>query len=380
MFPETKTHRMSEETLEILIKQAMAQSGQQISIGWQGGEPTLMGLPFFKKAIELQKKHGRGKVIGNGLQTNGLLFDEQWARFLARNKFLVGLSIDGPEHIHDHYRFMSGGQGSWSKVLEKGKLLLDGGVEVNALTVVNDYSVKFPEEIYNFHKDLGLTFMQFIPCVEPDPEDSKRAAPFSVSGEGLGEFYVKLFDLWLSDFVDGVPQTSVRFFDSVFYHYVDMAPPECTLLEECGIYVVVEHNGDVYSCDFFVEPEWKLGNIKDDLLIDLLNSERQAEFGKIKSDLPGACKKCEWLDYCRGGCTKDRLRDPSDKKLNHFCTAFKMFFEHADPQLKAIAKKWKEEHGIQDVSSSGPSGKSKPGRNDSCPCGSGLKYKRCCGK
>jgi len=316
----------------------------------------MMGLPFFQKAIELQEQYHSGQVIGNGMQTNGILLNKEWAKFLQRRRFLVGLSIDGPEHAHDHCRFIKGGKGSWSKVCDSAKLLLDSDVEVNALSVVSDYSVGFPEEIYEFLKGLGIRYMQFIPCVEADsvaPSDGRRhkkpdrVAAFSAPAEKLGKFWRKLFDLWLADFKEGIPTTSIRFFDSVFYHYVGLEPPECALLKECGNYVVIEHNGDVYSCDFFVEPTWKLGNIRDDLLIDLLNSKKQVNFGKLKSNLTGKCKKCSWLKYCQGGCLKDRARNPANRELDYFCPAYETFFKHADTHLKKLAIKWKADRAIK---------------------------------
>lgn len=340
-FLGAKIHRMSHEILEETIKQVFAQPLQAVSIGWQGGEPTLMELPFFEKAIAFQIRYGKGKSVGNGLQTNGLLIDKNWAKFLKEYNFLVGLSLDGPEHIHNRYRLRLGGQDSWTEVVDRARLMLDEGVEVNALVVVNDYSVQFPQEIYEFHKGLGLDHMQFIPCVETDPADTSRAAPFSAPAGDLGRFLNTLFDLWLADFREGLPTTSIRFFDSVFYRYVDRNPPECDLLAECGNYVVVEHNGNVYACDFFVEDRWKLGNVMKGKLVHMLNSARQNEFGGRKADLPNACLACEWLRFCRGGCTKDRLRDARDQGLNHFCQAYKAFFGHADGQMRRLAADWK---------------------------------------
>ncbi len=385
LFPGVRTHRMGEEILEEMTKQIMNQSQDQVSFSWQGGEPTLMGLPFFKKAVELQMKHGRGHVVGNGLQTNGLLIDGQWAEFLKEYRFLVGLSIDGPEHIHDRYRLMRNGKGSWSRVADKARLLLDSGVEVNALAVLSDYSVRFPEEIYEFFKSIGLDYMQFIPCVELDPNHPEQSAPFSVSPEEYGAFLCKVFDLWMADFIDNSPSTSIRFFESVFFHYAGLIPPECTLLEECGVYVVVEHNGDVYSCDFFVESDWKLGNVMRDELKTLLNSEKQREFGGMKSALPMECRECPWLRFCRGGCTKDRFHNPQEKTSNYLCPSYKMFFEHADWRLKKLADEWKDRqtfaslHRQADVESEHQPLK-KIGRNAPCPCGSGEKYKKCCGR
>mgnify|MGYP000880636602 FL=1 len=341
LFEGSPRHRMSIDTLEETIKQVMQQSGAYVTFGWQGGEPTLMGLDFFKKVIEFQKKYGDGKTIGNGLQTNGILIDNDWAKFLSEYNFLIGLSIDGPEDIHDHYRKTKSQKGSWKKVLSTSKRLLEHGVEVNALTVVNDYSVKYPEEIYNFHKSIGLTYQQYIPCVERDISDPSLLAKYSVEPKQFGEFLCKLFDLWINDFNGEIPSTSIRYFDSVFYNYVGMPAPECTLLSECGNYVVIEHTGDVYSCDFFVEPSWHLGNLHENRIIDMLNSDRQNEFGKMKSTLPQKCKSCDYLKYCWGGCTKDRINSNDPNKVSHFCESYLMFFEHADSKMKALSDNWK---------------------------------------
>jgi uncharacterized protein len=381
-FPGAKVHRMSENVLEEMVKQVLQQGGRYVSFGWQGGEPTLAGLPFFEKAVGFQMKYGNGKSVGNGLQTNGILLDDAWANFLRKYNFLVGLSIDGPEHVHDHYRTYKGGQKSWAQVVDRAKMLLDAGVEVNALTVVNDYSVQFPDEIYEFHKALGLNFMQFIPCVETDPGQPGQATPFSVSAEAYGRFLVRLFDLWCADFDGAVATTSIRFFDSVLHKYVGLSAPECTLMETCGVYVVVEHNGDVYACDFFVEPEWKLGSIRDGRLVDMLSSPLQSKFGLWKQDLPEKCRQCKWLGSCRGGCTKDRTRDPRDNNLNHFCKSYMMFFEHADAQLRTLASDWMHRNAapvIPAVSETLGRDDRNIDRNDPCPCGSGKKYKRCCG-
>jgi len=342
LFGGTPARRMPEDVLEETMRQLLTQPVPGISVGWQGGEPTLMGLPFFEKAVEFQARYGRGKSVGNGLQTNGLLLDADWAAFLRTYNFLVGLSLDGPEEVHDRYRRMAGGQPTWSRTVDAARLLLASGVAVNALTVVNDLTAGRAREIYEYHRSLGLVHMQFIPCVETDPESPSRAAPFAASGEAFGRFLCEVFDMWLADFRDGAPTTFVRFFDSVFYRYVGREPPECDLAEECGTYLVVEHNGDVFACDFFVEPGWRLGNVMEGKLVHMLNSARQREFGERKSALPDACRACEWLAACRGGCPKDRLRDPSDRGLNHFCAGFKVFFEHADERLTSLAADWQK--------------------------------------
>lgn len=341
LFPKEKAPRMSLRILEETISQGLQQAPQHISFCWQGGEPTLMGLPFFRKVVEFQKKYGAGKSVGNGLQTNGVLINQEWAEFLGRYNFLVGLSLDGPEHIHDHYRFAKNGKGTWGKVNAAARVLLDSGVETNALIVVNDYSANYPEEIYQFHKEIGINYMQFIPCVETDLSMPDKAAGFSVSAEKYGDFLNKNFDLWYADIKDRVAETSVRYFDSVFHNYVGLVAPDCTLAQVCGSYVVVEYNGDVYSCDFFVENDWKLGNVMTHRLDEMLNSSRQAEFRNMKAELPQECKICEWLEKCWGGCTKDRIRDLRDNGVNHFCLSYKMFFEHADNRLTELAAQWK---------------------------------------
>ncbi len=341
VFPGTAIHRMSETVLAETIRQLLEQKTPEVSIGWQGGEPTLAGLDFFRKAVELEKAYGRGQSVGNGLQTNGLLLDRAWARFLREYRFLVGLSLDGPREIHDRYRVRAGGQPTWAEVVDRAKLLLDEGVEVNALAVVNAETVRRPAEIYCFLKDLGLAHMQFIPCLETDPNDSLSAAPFSSPGEAYGDFLITVFDLWIGDFRDGKPSTFIRLFDSLFFLYAGLEPPDCTLLPECGTYLVVEHDGSVYACDFFVEEGGKLGNVRDGRLEHMLNSARQTAFGRRKAELPEPCRECEWKLLCRGGCPKDRIRDPRDRGLNHFCVGMRAFFAHADPVFKRLAADWK---------------------------------------
>jgi uncharacterized protein len=343
LFPEQKTHRMSEEILKETVKQVMRQGGNQVSFGWQGGEPTLMGRGFFDLAAQYQARFGRaGQVVGNGLQTNGILIDESWASFLRDARFLVGLSLDGPQHVHDRYRRFKSGQPSWERVVHARDLLLNTGVEVNALVVVTDYSARFAREIYRFHKENGLAHMQFIPCIEADPTGSGTIAPYSVSPEAYGNFLCELFDLWINDFRYDQPTTFVRWFDSVFYTYVELPAPECTLLEICGDYLVVEHNGDVFSCDFFVAPEWCLGNVMTSALSDLLNLPLQNSFGTIKAQLPKECYECLWLKHCRGGCPKERERNPDDCGLCYSCESYKMFFSYADDRLRKLADRWRE--------------------------------------
>lgn len=343
LFAASPMHRMSPEVQEEVIRQVMQQGGDSVSLAWQGGEPTLMGLPFFERAIELEKKYGRNQMVGNGLQTNGMLLDESWALFLRKYEWLVGISLDGPAHIHNHYRLDKGGAYTHQRVENNARMLLDNQVATNVLCCLTDYSVRFPDELYNYFKNLGLTWMQFIPVVETDPSDPSRAASFSVTANAYGEFLCRIFDLWIADFRNGEPTTSVRHFESVFHSYVGMEAPECTQMKECGPYVVIEHNGNVYSCDFFVEPKWKLGNVMTGRLTQMLNSKQQEIFGAAKAVLPGECRRCPWLSKCYGGCTKDRIKDPEDQRKPRFCHAYQMFFAHADNTLRLMASRWKQQ-------------------------------------
>ncbi|MBN2356287.1 anaerobic sulfatase maturase [candidate division KSB1 bacterium] len=352
LFPTSAPRRMSREVLRETMLQTMQSGESQVNFGWQGGEPTLMGLPFFETAVQFQARYGKaGHTVGNGLQTNGLLIDASWAAFLRESQFLVGLSLDGPAHIHDRYRRFRSGKHSWEHTVRARDILLEAGVAVNALIVVNDYSVRFAREIYQFHKKNGLTYMQFIPCVEPGAEDATIPAPFSVPADAYGQFLCELFDLWRGDFRYGRPRTSIRWFDSLFYTYVGLPAPECTLVPECGQYLVVEHNGDVFSCDFYVDPQWRLGNVLKDNLTELLNDDLQTKFGKNKAVLPDECTTCPYLHHCYGGCPRERRFHPEG--LNYFCSAWKQFFTYADPFFRQLAEEWKKEQGMTQSVESG---------------------------
>lgn len=343
-WPESRRHRMDLATLEALTRQAFEACGPGLSIAWQGGEPGLMGLDFYQRAVALQMQYGRGKEVSNAFQTSGVYLDRAWARFFMRYAFLVGLSLDGPAHVHDAMRRDKGGRGTWAKVDAKARMLLGEGVAVNALATLNAHSAPHVEATYGYLTGLGFTHLQFIPVVETDPRDPSRATDWSLSDEAYGEALVRLFELWRQDFREGWPQVSIRFFDSLFYTYVGQAPPDCTLLETCGTYLVVEHDGSVFPCDFFVEPSRCLGSLHEQPLGALMGSPAQVAFGQAKADLDDTCRACPWLRHCHGGCPKDRLRDPRDLGHFHFCGAHRRFFEHADPFLRDLADRWRALH------------------------------------
>jgi len=349
LYPDSKNHRMSDEVLAAMIEQMMVLGGDNPSFGWQGGEPTLMGLDFFRRAVAYQQRFGhRGQGVGNGLQTNGLLIDKDWAEFLEQYQFLVGLSLDGPQHVHDHYRRNAGGAGSWERVVQTSRLLMGRGVAVNALVVVSDYSSQYPDDIYDFLRGEGYDFMQFIPIVERGG-DGDGATPWSLSADRFARFFCRIFDRWVADFRDGWPSVSIRWFDSLMHTYVGLRAPECPMAETCGVYLCVEHTGDCYPCDFFVEKQWKLGNVLTDRLDHMLNGDKMTAFGQQKARLPSQCVNCHWYKHCFGGCTKDRVRDPRDQGLDHFCQGYKIFFEHADTTLKRLAQRWHNRQAVEAV-------------------------------
>jgi len=324
---------MSDRVLEALISQCMDLGVTTFS--WQGGEPALMGLDFFQRVVELEIRYGSpGATVANAFQTNGTLLDSDWARFLGDYNFLVGLSIDGPAHLHDHYRRDAAGKGTYSRVMEAARLLKLHGVEFNILVLVNDVNVKEPDVVWDFFRENEFSFLQFVPCVEPGGKG--KAAPFSVTPEEYGEFLITVFDRWVEDF----PNVSVRDFDDLLAHELGMPPGTCTVSQQCGSYVVIEHNGDVFVCDFFVMSRWRLGNILQTPLAEIIKSEKFGEFARNKSNLGSACRSCEYLEWCYGGCQKHRvvLGGPVTAP-SYFCKSYKMLFSHALPKIPQLAQR-----------------------------------------
>ncbi len=372
VYPDSQTF-MNSETADALIRKTLGLGCEQNTFCWQGGEPTLMGIDFFREVISLQKRHGRsGQTVGNSLQTNGILIDDEWARFLAENKFLVGLSLDGPRDLHDRYRKFSSGEGSFDKAMDAAGRLRRHGVEFNILTLLTDSNVNEPETLYRFFRQNGFHHLQFVPCFEKDPATGKEL-PFSISAEQLGNFHKKLFDLWLED---GFPDVSIRIFEDILIHFIDGVQVSCGWQERCGSYFVVEHNGDVYPCDFFVYSEWKLGNIVEDSYEGIARNPLIEKFAEMKAAVPGECESCQWISFCHGDCTKLRLDGRGGyENRSAYCVARKALLEHIEPHLESIKQKVVEIRRANRPRVHYPD----VGRNDPCPCGSGLKYKKCCG-
>jgi uncharacterized protein len=365
-------HLMSLEILEALLRQYMPLAGANPSFGWQGGEPTLAGLDFFRHVVRLQQRFGvSGQVVGNGLQTNGLLIDREWAQFLAQYSFLVGVSLDGPREMHDHFRGNAAGRGSWQRVMATIEMLRRHEVAFNILAVVNRLTAEKPVEIYSFFREQGFDFMQFIPCVERDPQSGKLA-PFAVTPQQWGDFLCALFDIWWND---GEPEASLRTFDNVLAAYLGEAPASCEHAVRCNSYVVVEYNGDVYPCDFFVAEEWWLGNLLETPLAQIIQTSRADEFSRIKEGPYPECDACSWDFICHHGCSRFRVMPEGLFGQQHaLCAALKQFHAHTEGRFRELAARMRLQRTRATIASG-----VRVRRNDPCPCGSGLKYKQCCG-
>lgn len=352
LYKHQPKRQMSEELLERFVKDYIeAQTMNEVVFTWHGGEPTLRPLSFYQKAVELQKKYAGGHVIHNSLQTNGTLLTDEWCRFLKANNWLVGISIDGPEAFHDRYRRDSQGKPSWKKVMEGIRLLQHYGVEWNAMAVVNRYNADHPQAFYRFFKSIGCQYIQFTPIVERNVQhaDGRHLASigdatdapvtdFSVTPEQWGSFLCGLFDEWVKQ---DIGRVFVQIFDSMLANWVGVAPGSCIYAKECGHAGVMEYNGDVYSCDHFVFPQYKLGNINEHTLIEMLYGEKQRRFSQLKyNKLPRQCKECRWAFACHGECPKNRFVNDryGNPGLNYLCAGYRRFFEHIAPTMDEMKK------------------------------------------
>ena len=347
LYPTAQRHLMSNEMLEQFTREYIeAQTMNQVLFTWHGGEPLLRSIDFYRKALSLQQKYAGGRRIDNVIQTNGTLLTDEWCEFFAQNHWLVGISIDGPQPDHDHYRLTAAGKPSWKKVMQGIKLLKKHGVEWNAMAVVNAYNANHPLEFYRFFKENGCQFLQFTPIVErlTRHEDGRTLASLadkdeislseaSVTPEQWGYFLCAIFDEWVRK---DVGKIFVEIFDCTLANWMGISPGICAYSKECGHAGVMEHNGDVYSCDHFVFPEYKLGNIRDHSLIDMLYGEQQQEFSRLKhSSLPRQCKECDMEFACHGECPKNRfMKDKyGDSGLNYLCPGYYHYYQHVAPYM-----------------------------------------------
>lgn len=341
LFARGTRFRMSDEVLEAYIQQQIkGQRGSDVMFAWQGGEPTLMGLEFFEKAIALQRRYANGRRLQNTFQTNGILLDDRWGEFLAREHFLVGLSIDGPQPLHDLYRVDKTGEPTFDQVMRGLAILKKHGVEFNTLTVVHRESARQPLEVYHFLREISSPFLQFIPLVErvPGPSGSSpEVTARTVEAEDYGQFLVTIFDEWVRC---DVGKIFVQLFDVSLGIWMGHPSGLCLFSETCGDAVALEHNGDLYSCDHFVYPEHRLGNLLNTSLGDLVRSPEQRRFGQAKADtLPAYCRQCEVRFACNGECPKNRFRQTPEGEpgLNYLCAAYKRFFRHVNPAMRGMA-------------------------------------------
>jgi uncharacterized protein len=357
LYHHERKWKMSDDVLESYVRQYIAaQPVREVSFAFQGGEPTLLGVDYFRKVVELQRKHANGKRITNALQTNGTLLDDEWCEFLAKEKFLVGLSVDGPDKLHDVYRVDKQQKPTFDLVWRGLKLLKKHGVEFNTLTVVNRANSKEPLKVYKFLREFGSGFMQFIPLVERtytgtelpldlappvDPGEEADRSPvtdWSVESRPFGKFLTTIFDDWVRR---DVGKIFVQTFDVALGNWAGAPPSLCVFAPTCGHALAVEHNGDVYSCDHYVYPKYKLGNFTETPLATLVELPFQKKFGQDKLDaLPRYCRECEVRFACHGECPKHRfIRTPDgDPGLNYLCAGYKQFFTHVDPYMKAMAE------------------------------------------
>ncbi|MBK4714972.1 MULTISPECIES: anaerobic sulfatase maturase [Tenebrionibacter/Tenebrionicola group] len=398
LYPErNKDWRMSDETLERYIRQYIeAQDGHVVTFAWQGGEPTMMGLPFFRRVVELSAKYAGGKKIEHALQTNGILLNDEWARFFAEHHFLVGVSIDGPAHLHNQYRVNRAGKGTHEKVMAAIALLKVHRVAFNTLTVVGKHNVDHAREVYDFLLAAGSRYIQFIPLVERISSDASsllqlvmpgesaaQLAPWTVPSWQFGEFLCQIFDVWVRRDVNNV---YVQMFEVALAAWLGQPPVLCVHSETCGHAFALESNGDLYNCDHYVYPEHKLGNIYQSSIRALNNSEQAVAFGQAKKTrLTADCRRCDFRFACQGGCPKHRfaISPGGQPGHNYLCAGYKHFFQHVAPCMNVCQQLVKSGYPASAIMSWLANKERKApataSRNDPCPCGSGKKYKKCCG-
>ncbi|MBN2027692.1 MAG: anaerobic sulfatase maturase [Actinobacteria bacterium] len=389
--------RMSDEVLEEYIRQYIqAQQVPEAIIAWQGGEPTLMGLDFFRRSVELAVEYAPpGMRVSYTMQTNGTLLDDAWCEFLNENGFLVGLSMDGPRELHDAYRVDKGGRGTFARVERAARLMQERDVDFNILCTVHAANAGHPLDVYRYFRDeLGVEWIQFIPIVErvnPDGstllQQGDTVTERSVDPAGWGDFLIAIFDEWIRRDVGAM---FVNIFEAAVASWVGVGAAMCIFDATCGSSIALEHNGDLYTCDHFVEPDYLLGNIMQTPMLELVASEKMRRFGEDKRDmLPRYCRDCEMLFACRGECPKNRFARAPDGEmgLNYLCPGYKSFFTHIDPDMRTIAdllRKGRFADDIMGILEEQEKDLQKAfmnaGRNDPCPCGSGKKYKHCHGR
>lgn len=378
LYPDNAKFHMSDQVLEAYTRQYLQAMPVRAEFGWQGGEPTLAGLDFFKRAIELQRQYAaEGQVITNALQTNGTLLDEAWCEFLAENNFLVGLSLDGPAQWHDTFRRDHANNRTFHRAWAGLELLRQHKVEFNVLVTLNSANAPHAGDIYRYFVNRGIHYVQFIPILERDAEG--KPTSFSCRPEQFGKFMLDVYEIWSAR---DVGKVSERLIDCVLHTIIYGHASTCCYARKCGNAHVLEFNGDLYACDHFVYKEWKIGNILERPLAELVQDPRLAEFDKMKLELPSKCMECRFLPFCFGGCPKHHVPIGTDpQRVNYFCEGLQAFFEKSIPELYDMAQYIREGQLPPPKEPAPQAAPDAPAnRNAPCPCGSGRKYKSCCGK
>ena len=384
LYPASKSFRMEGDLLEDYIVQQIAITpGAEVHFSWHGGEPTILGLDYFRRLVELQRKHcPSGKRIFNSIQTNGVLLTDDWCRFLGDESFGVGLSLDGPPELHDGYRVTKDGKATHRQVMQGYRLLRRYKVPVDLLSVVHAENVRHPLAVYRFFKEIGAQYITFIPLVGPQPAAPGGVSERTAPAEGFGAFLCAVFDEWVRQ---DIGRIIVQSFEEAARPALGLDHSLCIFRPTCGDVPVIEHNGDFYQCDHFVTPAHRLGNIRETPLLELLESPQQQAFGRAKQEtLPRYCRECDVLSMCNGGCPKDRIiRTPEGEPgLNYLCAGYRLFFRHCRPYTERMAAlRWAGQPAemlMQELRIEADEALPKAGRNDPCPCGSGRKFKKCC--
>ena len=380
LYPEDASFIMPDDVLEAYIVQHIdACPDPVIRFSWHGGEPCVLGLDYLRKIVSLERKHQPpNQRITNGIQTNGTLLDEEWCRFLAAEGFAVGISLDGPQALHDLHRVTKDQKPTFEQTIRGYRLLQRHGVPSEVLCVVNADNVRVPLEVYRFFKQLEAQTITFLPLVEPQADAQGGVSSHSVPAEAFGLFLCTVFDEWMRQ---DIGRIKVQIFEEAARTAFGQEHTLCILSKTCGGVPVIEHSGDFYSCDHFVDAQHHLGNIRETPLVALLESPAQRAFGQAKLDtLPRTCQVCEVRDMCNGGCPKNRfLRTPEGQAgLNYLCAGYKRFFRHCQPFVAAIAAVWRQQNRTSQAPVTEARAIRGIGRNDLCPCGSGIKYKKCC--
>lgn len=375
--PGKNINRIDSAVLDKFIKDYMQYSRGSASFAWQGGEPLLAGYEFFEEVVYRQALYAPPHtVISNSLQTNATLIDDRWASFFKTYHFLVGVSLDGPQHIHDARRVNAAGKGSFHRVMAGIDHLRRHGVDFNILTVIHKGNVDKAKELMSFYREQGFSFVQFIPCMDFRAQQVDKPGVYEISPQEYGDFLCEVFDEW---FQEGNPDVSVRFFDNMLSVYLNREAESCVHRASCPTSLILEQNGDAFPCDFYIHEDWKVGNVGEHSIAEILAHPNYRRFHQMKPALAEKCRSCEWQRLCYGGCPRNRKWNPEGDQSSpdYFCQSYMQVYAYADEKMRQLGDRLRRElyeRNVREIFKGKP-----PGRNDPCACGSGKKHKSCCG-